>query len=606
MKPKTRLTFALAMGILLLLSAGCAERQPAKVAFGDPAVFTALHWRAAQETLQQHSGTAGAIGDLNRYFGTPVNQYQTVETRMDLMLDSAQRRQSIAQAVAASMALEFELSALSTGQVPSSGATGKKASPQGSESKNGPTQTNGQQTSNGSPSSQPASAAPSIDAIYAIAEKLATQASQAVAADSPFDAVDRVSDFYAALILKEMRLLGTDSSALPPEQLYKIVTAGYEYHTDAKPRMPSQLSDIDTATLKLLWTLLVGTAPEADFLTPPLIHEQGVAHDGAPPLPMEILGARIRTTSTKPENNPDATQSLMLLARWDELRKSVVDQRMTPRPPGIQPTDPEVKYNATVKTLRDDIISGGEKLQVNRVIRLVFQVHLDPGTDMDQLVQIRANIVGSNATSSLIRIVRLHPTRTYDLEDQVFAQTLAEQTALTLSGEYSNPGIQANVKVRRELATRADQTRRFLSRIPKQCSWADATKAEFGWNFYPTNLVVRERTGLEYLASFFWDPTHNAGSYKIESYLEGGARDCQATLVVPRDLKSIRLEITGTALPLHGGRPRWTSTQERIVELPPYTPYETAIMLGGDIPATSGTNAPSTPIEPDAARMATK
>ena len=203
----------------VLVSAGCA--QPPKVGIGDPAVFTALHWRAAQESLHADSGKhASAIDDMNRYFRTPADDYSTTKLRMDVMLDSTQRRQSIAQAVASSLALNLAFAASQSTPAPSSAAACTNTGTSGSGSKGASATSEGKSATTEGESTQPAKATPSVvDAIKALAEQLAKQSDETTAADSPFDMIDRAFDFYYAYLLKQLRLYGIDSRVLPQEQV---------------------------------------------------------------------------------------------------------------------------------------------------------------------------------------------------------------------------------------------------------------------------------------------------------------------------------------------------------------------------------------------------
>lgn len=257
-------------------------------------------------------------------------------------------------------------------------------------------------------------------------------------------------------------------------------------------------------------------------------------------------------------------------------------------------------YNDSVEQARKAAVDS-QAASGQRLIMLLLQSHVAPGTKANMMVGVRARIVGfkqagqdqvvtGGAANLPINVVRVHPTRNYDVEDQVFAEQLSEQAALNVAGKITDD---MEATFARDLASEAAERRRFLSRIPKVCSFADAANAEFGWNFFPSNLVVSKRSVLERAGGLV--ASQLATAYRVDAYLEGGARDCAVFLVLPTDVESITLEVEHVTASLEiGDEHRYTvypdasrslsnstvNHSRMVVTLPPFDTREWASMLG--------------------------
>jgi hypothetical protein len=248
----------------------------------------------------------------------------------------------------------------------------------------------------------------------------------------------------------------------------------------------------------------------------------------------------------------------------DDLAAAVTSAEATLEPARSAYASAIEKYNQTVIEARNAALSlPGTEGQ--RLIMLLLQAHVGPGTQANMMVGVRARIVGftrsgqwnavsGGAANLPISVVRVHPTRNYDIEDQVFAEQLSEQAALSAAGKLTS---QVEAGLARDLASEAAERRRFLSRIPKMCSFVDAANAEFGWDFFPSNLVVSKRSVLERAGGLV--ASQLATAYKVDAYLEGGARDCAVFLVLPTDVESLTLEVEHVTASLEiGSQHRYT------------------------------------------------
>ncbi len=163
---------------------------------------------------------------------------------------------------------------------------------------------------------------------------------------------------------------------------------------------------------------------------------------------------------------------------------------------------------------------------------LFHQVNVDPGNDHDRMVGVRIQITeadGNKADARKVEIMRLHPDRTYDTEPVVFTDHLLE-----LGGYKKKDG-----DVTAEAALRANSERSFTHRIGKCGSYVDAAKRIYGWNFYPSNVYVSERSWFSrFWRQMFWSPS----KYTLESRLEAGGRDAVVSLLVPKEIHSLTLK----------------------------------------------------------------
>lgn len=253
------------------------------------------------------------------------------------------------------------------------------------------------------------------------------------------------------------------------------------------------------------------------------------------------------------------------------------------------------EFNCVVGTQRKSITGpfvtspppAGERLIV-----LLFQAHVQRGLAPNHMVGLRAQVTGATRDccskardccpdqQDKVRILRLHPTRNYDREDTLFAEQISEQLLLNVSGRF---GSSVNGDVARELASEAAEKQRFMSRIPKVASWADAANREFGWDFYPNNLTVRRRAPLSRVPGIVYGPA--ARTFEVVAHLDPGARDCAVYLIVPTDMTSITLELSMTTADidqrLFGGSERQLGANHTVViPLPKFHSAEWKANLG--------------------------
>ncbi len=220
-----------------------------------------------------------------------------------------------------------------------------------------------------------------------------------------------------------------------------------------------------------------------------------------------------------------------------------------------------------------------------RMILLVFQAHVDPGTRPNVSTGVRIRFTGATRKAGerlegdalrqagIIKVVRLHPARAYDVDNVGYAESVIRgmsakvaATAPTQVGDFS-------LDAARQAIEEADASTKFFSRITKTASFADAGRGEFGWNFYPSNLEVR-KTG--FLRRVFGWTIGTPQQFDITARLEGGARDCSAFIVVPADLVSFTCEVRGIedrvpatdpaifCVPL----PPWNGAEAEVIKLP--------------------------------------
>lgn len=251
------------------------------------------------------------------------------------------------------------------------------------------------------------------------------------------------------------------------------------------------------------------------------------------------------------------------------------------------------RFNAVVAAQRGNLNDGvSEKFSASgtvlqdgrRLVVLLLQAHIDRGLAPNHMVGLRARITEAKAgsdsvNSSEIRIVRLHPTRNYDREDALFAEQLSEQILLSAAGRF---GESANGAAARQLATESAEKQRYLSRIPKVASWADASKREFGWDFYPNNLNVKRRGPLARSAGLVYGPA--ARNFEVVAHIDPGARDCAVYAIVPCNVTSITLEVETITADLSSP---WSSARDVAskhgcvtVPLPPFNPAEWKASVG--------------------------
>jgi hypothetical protein len=195
----------------------------------------------------------------------------------------------------------------------------------------------------------------------------------------------------------------------------------------------------------------------------------------------------------------------------------------------------------------------------HRVLLLCMQTHLDPGTRRSHYAGVRVNVVSVldehgepippkhlketlkaeeklEASKSSVQILRVHPTRFYDLDDTNYQSGIDEATEF---GAHVPGGTVAADVERRERSV-SDQHRKFLSRIPKQASFVSANDKLFGWNFYPSNLQLQRRGMLSMITEALLG---RPGNFDVYPTLEGGARDAAVFVLVPSEARYLNLRI---------------------------------------------------------------
>ncbi len=696
---RNRISRGLAAATLFAL-AGCAGREP-RASISDPAVFTAIHLRAAQTSLAAQSAQSGStIGDMDRYLRTPEGDYQSKRLRMDAMLDTNQRSRAVAQAVLSRVSVELELLAKSIeiGGADDDKGEGDKPEDESDADKEADTSDEGDTDRKTDHTAELKEAIKELNTKINDLAKLAT----ADAADSPFDTVDRAQDFYTTVLHKSLRNFGVDSHVVPPAETYAILQASeqldaargtlrvaeahlntalerarakevparigamaelqaaYKQATGSElPKVP----EVDGSTAKRdnMSTKSAGPAPTAlvaasvpvggttlDAIT--LRPLENIDDEYDEPTPVEInesarkaeearkaaaeaeeKASKAKKEAADAEAKAAIEQSkkaqLDLLSKELSLKTDAQDHAQqlewyaNIREAGekidkVPEESPEVKaargavmaaanqvrietdnYNCAVANARYGLSGGspaafvahGDVLKSGRrLVVLLLQAHVDRGLAPNHMVGLRATITGAKAgtadvSKGDIRVVRLHPTRNYDREDALFAEQLSEQLLLSAAGKFSS---NINGSAARQLATESAEKQKFLSRIPKVASWADAARHEFGWDFYPNNLSIKRRGPLARSAGLIYGPA--ARNFEVLAHLDPGARDCAVYAIVPCNVTSITLELQ--TITAHISDP-WDSARRVVdksgsvtVPLPPFHPAEWQSGLG--VPAS--------------------
>ena len=188
---------------VLVVPWGCAPAQPPKANVSDFGVFTSLHLIAAEASVYSEDPNNSNIlsngpftdAEMRRYFETPTTQPDAGKTRIDSMLDGQQRQSALFQAAQSQFTASLAM-------------TLAKAATQ--------------------PTSAPAAPAAAVPAIQPDPElenefkALFTSLLNGSVADSPFDQLDRVADFYAAYVIKKLRVRG-DSRAIDPQMMKDLL-----------------------------------------------------------------------------------------------------------------------------------------------------------------------------------------------------------------------------------------------------------------------------------------------------------------------------------------------------------------------------------------------
>jgi hypothetical protein len=503
---------------------GCGS--PPQATASNFAVFTTLHVLSAEI-----SSDLEGLGDeqtfslngpftaahMRRFFETSPDEYAKGKIRMDEMLEGQQRRSTFFQAiqtrlradVAASFAQAIKLPTTRPTTKPSDGTGGDTDTADGAAGAGGgsTTQPTSRPTADLANAGELESYRKSFEAeLKAINDDLA----KAAASDSPFDRLDRVADFYAAYVVKSLRVRGDSRS-------------------------------IDPVTLK---DAILNSVPNT------------------------VTGQAIK----------------------QELEKRIkkLEGRTFPTPSGLDP---------------------------DRLLLVIFQTHVDPGTRPDFMTGVRIQITGGAlrggktdpAYADAVKVIRVHPTRFYDVDTVDFGESTRQELALSgaFNGVLPQAGTNIDAKIQNDKLLESDQRRKFLSRINKVGSFSDAATHTIGFNFYPNNVVVEATPLFSRIMGFlFFTPR----DYETRSYLEGGARDCAALVVVPRNLASFTCRVGHVSGNINGGK--ITDTQWEggafTVTLPPWDNIELLSATLGAAPtprpARAATTQPTSRPAPDAGR----
>lgn len=448
----TSITMAVSASWILL--AGC---ESPRASVSSPLVYTSTVWKTAEAELPEKATFSEG---LRRYFGMTQADYEKERLRIDAMLDNTQRQSAFFEQI--QTMTELRLAANLFNQT-------------------APTTL---------PSALPSSndRAKSIELIRDLFEKArARTAAAGVLADSPFDQLDRVSDFYGAFLLKYLRMK------------FPVINGT----SDA---------------------LLLATASDSS---------------GRPGTVTGVL-------------------SHSGLSAGNSSRRPAQDQ-------------PVPECDGTV----------------DRHILLYLQAHVSPGNQTNEMVELKIEPISAKAGSTkiegedfegIIRIVRLHPTRFYDMDNVAFGQSMEE--AASIAAQITapiDPTTGLSMEVKRTVNKQREIRREFLTRVQKQSSYVDAGGKSFGWRFYPSNLSIQESSFIGLLLKLIF-PLDGDPDFKIVSTLEGGGRDCAVYLTVPRNLKQITFQSSsrhasifeGFGGPLSG----WKDAAKFTVDLPDWDPSE--------------------------------
>ena len=200
-----------------------------------------------------------------------------------------------------------------------------------------------------------------------------------------------------------------------------------------------------------------------------------------------------------------------------------------------------VPDSRSIRVAEEDLdadIKDGDR----RLLWLVLQAQVHPGSRPDHMTGVRVKILRAEALdctgevaktypASAVQVTRLHPTRSYDVEESAFSESLASYLQLRAAAKAAISGVKVDAKAAADLAQQSEARRRFLTRVNKSVSFADADEHTFGWNFYPSNLTISQRP---WFVRLLGQP-----KYRVDAHLEGGARDCLVALVVPADVNRV-------------------------------------------------------------------
>lgn len=560
--PWTRRTSA----VIACSLAGCAAQDP-RVGVSDPAIYTSAHIAAVPSALLQLADKETTMNAV--VFATPTEELMRRFRQkngadgsdptylvMDAELDQHQQLRTIATKIVD----EFGMAAR-VGGMPSVTKAPSTDSPATSE----PEQAAGAARAAAAPESE------TLDEMSDWIGELITASVQ----DSPFDRLDRAVDYYTAFLLKVLPGVGWDTRLLDVNRL------GTEARRGAVLQRPSSIEDLrkafdevrdldrrrleleaESASVLRETTVATQQLDEAEARLRQAESDRDAAARGGEAEAMAAEDAAPMTAASIA-----SFQSSVDVARANRDQRRATVERLQAKQRELEEPRRALNDEARNATERFELLfinpipdaSGSPEVpvdasDVDRLVLLTFQVHVDPGTKPNMMTGVRLRVVATSCVkdraqserwhdrdgSVPVDVLRLHPTRSYDIESQGFAELASRLVSLGIDAAPANAPA-ASASARRERAEEYRERRRFLSRLTKVASYADATTGEFGWNFYPTNLTTVRRSPMAVLVDFLTFQTRSA--VQVDAFLEGGARDCAVWLLVPRSVKWIELEV---------------------------------------------------------------
>lgn len=444
---------------------GCGTLPTASISH--PAEYTTLHLHAAQRRMDADQASTALYTNLARYFATKDSDYNDARLRMDVMLDDVQMTTARRQ----SRTLDFLLRVIAA--TPTGGAPDKDLS-------NSPLTPADTPKPADEDKANPGGEGSAGDTYAQKATEALAKVAEAAIVDSPFDRLDRVSDFYAAYLLKHLRLLG-DSRVL------------------------------DTRVLEHWFTNS---------------------------LPASVL----TNLNSLPPDHPS-----------------------------------------------------------HRLLILGMQSQVTAGSKANYMTGVRVRLKDDRGQP--VPILRLHPSRTYDLD------LSAVQDESTLSWKIEGAGKpHASVTLEGGMGGRSKQEtlKRFYARLGKVSSYVDASAGEFGWDFYPSNLRLVQANVVQSFWGLFFGTVERL---RTKGFLEAGGRDTFAVVLVPWETTRLTYQVQsstssfspdGAGLLWRSRTPKpaegWSAPQ--VLELSRPSRWEavaaTVSLTGATHPVTPLTEGPST------------
>jgi hypothetical protein len=586
----------------ILLSSGCTQtstRAP-KIGVGDPAVFTTLHIAAANEAYLADykalypDASSSPIGlstlpMLQRHFELTPEDYKEKKTRIDELLDENQRSSAVAQLLSTGLRLSLSYKPAGALTPPDAtnqgGATDSKGAAEGS--------------GNGNTKTQPPAPRPVDETTL---EKIVALA--AGATDSPFDRLDRVNDFFVAYTTLILSSYGQDSRVLDPDLLIEKQLSPYRRQLASLRISRSQLVLLSDEIIARLQERAAQISEvhkrqlaqlelaQAQLKQAELERERASTVSTAD----SIFGLRLNTMlndlSVANQTVRDAQQRVDEATRLlDDAatvllnEASTVDQMIAHASRSVALSaelDPEIA--GLRPYIRE---SGTERKSAQRLVMMLFPVSIDAnGVRPNTSVSIRLQVIkpeSSDANAAYadppqVKVVSLHPRRSYDLESQRSVEAFNEILSAAVTAGFS----QAAGSAVADRSKRQAEALQLLNRVAKTASWHDAPSRTFGWTFAPSNVQVTPRPVASQVGDFFVGQPGRA--YQATASLESGTRLCSAILVLPTDPTTIWFEVSSFAVTLDGTELPTVSHGMFEVSLPPYDGREDIALFVGSVP----------------------